>query len=250
MRGRGIGLGFGFEEGGFEEVAFAFEDVAVARGYAGDGDGEQVADAGDRGGTIPCGKFGEGEVPRAEAGDVGCSAHGDEGVACVERAVALVEITEVAGRVAWRGKAAEGAEEFAFVEEVGGGGFSAREVHLHAGFAVLAGEWVEILQRRLREHEGFALRDGDGRRVGDGGGEGIEGADVVGVRVGEEKASDRTGIKGAGGCDDLGGGAGDHGVDESEAVGLLYEVAVDQAEAGELVGVGGDAGDVHGGSGA
>jgi hypothetical protein len=136
-----MGLG-GFLEGGCEEVGAAFEDRTMASSYAGDGEVCKVADTGDGGGAIPGGKFGEREVPRAEAGDVRRAADGDEGVPGIEGAITLVEIAEVAWRVAGGGKAAEGAKELAGRQEVGGGRFGAGEAALElAGrFAWIRGE--------------------------------------------------------------------------------------------------------------
>ncbi len=67
---------------------------------------------------------------------------------------------------------------------------------------------------------------------------------MIDVGVGKEDASDGRAER-LGNGEDLFSGAADGGVDEGEAVGLLDEVAVDDAEAGELVGVGGDAGESH-----
>ena len=76
---------------------------------------------------MPGGDVGQGEVPGGPAGDVGVAADGDEGVAGVEDAVALVEEAEVAGGVAGGGDAAEGAVEFAIGDEVRGLGAGAGE---------------------------------------------------------------------------------------------------------------------------
>lgn len=73
---------------------------------------------------------------------------------------------------------------------------------------------------------------------------GIDGADVVDVGVGEEDAADGC-VEGAGGGEDVVCGVGEVGVDEGEAVGFADEVAVDEAEAGELMAVGGDRGRFH-----
>ena len=70
---------------------------------------------------------------------------------------------------------------------------------------------------------------------------------MVAVGVGEEDAADGAAVERLGGGEDVFGGAAGGGVDESEAVGLGDEVAVHEAEAGELVGVGRDAGEFHGG---
>jgi hypothetical protein len=67
---------------------------------------------------------------------------------------------------------------------------------------------------------------------------------VVDVGVGEKNAADGS-AESAGGGEDVVGGVGQVGVDEGEAVGLADEVAVDEAETGELVSVGGDRGGLH-----
>ena len=68
-------LSDGAFESGFEEVTAAFEDLAVAWGYAfyrdGVGEVDEFADTFYGGGAVPGGDAGEGEVPGAEAGDVG-----------------------------------------------------------------------------------------------------------------------------------------------------------------------------------
>jgi hypothetical protein len=138
-------------EGGFEEVAAAFEDAAVACGDAVDGEGfgegDEVADAFERGGAMPGGEARKGEEPGAEAGDVGAAADGDEGVAGVEGAVTFVEEAEVAG-----------------------GGAAVLEVWMQrrgAGF-LSAEDWARAAQ--VRSGSGFvrgcAWRDGRMARVG------------------------------------------------------------------------------------
>jgi hypothetical protein len=74
--------------------------------------------------------------------------------------------------------------------------------------------------------------------------EGVDGADVIHVGVGEENAADGC-AENAGGGEDVVVGAGEAGVDEGEAVGFADEVAVDEAEAGELSGVGRDLSGFH-----
>jgi hypothetical protein len=76
-------------------------------------------------------------------------------------------------------------------------------------------------------------------------GEIVDRADVIHVGVGEEDAADGC-AEGTGGGEYVVGCAGEAGVDEGEAVGFAHEVAVDEAETGELVGVGGDRCGFHG----
>jgi len=219
----------GFGEGGFEEVVAAFEDAAVAGDYVADGgfggDGfEQALDAGFGGGAVPGAEVGQGEEPRSPASDMGFAAHGAEGVADVEGAVAFVEEAEVAGSVAGGGEAAEGAVEFSVGDGVRGGGDGSGEAALDLALGLVAVEG-EVLRGGLGEQAGVAGADGDvdgAEEVG----ELVEGADVVSVSVGEEDAGDGS-AEGAGGVEDGCGGAGDAGVDEGEGVGLADEVGVD-----------------------
>lgn len=67
---------------------------------------------------------------------------------------------------------------------------------------------------------------------------------MVDVGVSEEDAADGRAESLCGG-EDVVVGVGEVGVDEGEAVGLADEVAVDQAEASELMGVGGDRCGLH-----
>ena len=67
---------------------------------------------------------------------------------------------------------------------------------------------------------------------------------MIDVRVGEEDAADGC-AKGAGGGEDVVSRIGEVGVDEGEAVGFADKVTVDEAQACELVAVGGDRGRFH-----
>ena len=167
------------------------------------------------------------------------AADGGEGVAGVEGAVALVEEADVAGRVAGGGDAAEGAVEFAVGDEVCGGGAGAGEAAFDFALRLVGVEGA-ILARLFGEQAGVALGDGDVGRSADGSAgvlraaerEGVEGADVVAVGVGEEDAADGAVVDGLRGGEDGSGGARDGGIDEGEAVDLGDEVAVAEAEAG------------------
>ena len=217
-------------------------DCSVAAGEALDGEEEEFFGAGYGGSLAPGAAVGQGEVPGAEAGD-GDSAGADEGVAGEEGSVALVEEGEMAGDVSGGFDGAEGAVEVAFGEELCGAGGDAGEAAFDL-FGGLAG---------LKGFVGWLLQEGEAAGVdgefdfggGEFGDEVVYGAGVVHVGVGEEDAADRC-SEGVGGGEDGVGGVGEVGVEEGKAVGLADEVAVEEmAEAGELVGVGGDGGGFH-----
>ena len=96
----------------------------MAAGEALDGEVEELAGAGEGGGE-GLANF-EWKPPGAEAGDAEVE-DGEEGVAGVEGSIALVEEGELAGDVAGGGDGAEGADEVAFGEDLGGDGGDAGE---------------------------------------------------------------------------------------------------------------------------
>ena len=108
----------------------------MAAGEALDGVVEEVAGAGEGGGK-GLADF-EGEPPGAEAGDAEVE-DGDEGVACVEGAVAVVEEGELARDVAGGGDGKEGADAVAFGEDLGGDGGDAGEAALDFAWGVGGG---------------------------------------------------------------------------------------------------------------
>jgi hypothetical protein len=233
--------GLSFGDGGAEGGDAAGLDGAVAAGETFDGIGEELLGTGQRGGFVPGGEVGKRKEPGGEAAD-GEMAHADEGVAGVEGAVALVEEGEVARDVAGRFDGTEGADELAFGDEFRGPGLDAGDAAFDFGFGFGGCEGLV----------GWSPEEGQAAGVGDeldvGGAEfceeGVNGADVVHVSVGEENASDGC-AEGVGGGEDVVVSAGEAGVDEGEAVGLAHEVTVDEAEAGELNGVGGDLSGFH-----
>jgi hypothetical protein len=215
----------------------------VARGEALNGVVEKLLCAGDGGGLVPVGEVGQGKKPWSETA-YGKAAHGNEGVACVESVVALIEKREVAGDVTGGFDGAEGADEVAFVEESGGAGFNAGEASFDLCLRLV----------RLERFVGWFLEEREAAGVGDEldvcGAEffeeSVDGADVVHVSVGEENAADGR-VERTGGGEDVVVGSGEAGVDEGDAVGLADEIAIDEGEAGELKGVGGDLGRLHDG---
>jgi hypothetical protein len=216
-------------------------DGSVATGEAYDGEREQLVGGGYGGGFAPGSDVGEEPWWIAADGEV---AYACQGVAGVEGAVALVEEGEMAGDVARSFDGAEGAVEFAFDEQTRGAGLDAGKAaaDLFVGFAGLEGfvGWF------FEEREGAGVGGELDLRGAEFCEEGVDGAYVVDVSVGEEDAAD-WGAEGFGGGEDVVGGVGEVGVDEGEAVGLADEVAVDEADACELVAVGGDWGRLHGG---
>ena len=172
-------------------------------------------------------KVGKRKVPRGPAAD-GEPAYVDEGIACVEGAVALVEKGDVAGNVAGCRNATQRAEEFAFLKDVSNGRADAGEATCEA---VLRLSWQErFIGRPAQQGESAGVRgEGD---AGQFGRQAVDRADVVYVSVGEDDALDRE--SGGCGCGEDGGfGVGEAGVDEREGGGLAGsafladEVAVD-----------------------
>jgi hypothetical protein len=137
---------------------------------------------------------------------------------------------------------AEGADEFVFGDEFVGAGLDAGDAAFDFGLRFVG----------LERHVGWFLEEGQAAGVGDEldvrGAEffeeGVDGADVVPVGVGEEDAADGC-AESASGDEDVVVGAGEAGVDEGEAVGFANEEAVDEAESGELDSVGGDLSRFH-----
>ena len=148
----------------------------------------------------------------------------------------------MAGDVAWSLDDEKRTVEFAFGEEAYGACVDAGEAasDLFVGLAGLERFVWWFLQQREGAGVGSEL-DPRGAKFRE---EGVDGADVVDVGVGEEDAADGS-AEGFGDGEDVVVGVGEVRVDESEAIGLADEVTVDEAEAGELVGVGGDRGGLH-----
>ena len=236
----------GFSGGGFGDCGAEGGDAAgldgsVAAGEALAGVAEELLCAGESGGLVPGAEVGQGEEPGGKATH-GQVAFADECVASVEGAVALVEEGDVAGEVTGSIDDAERADEFAVGDEFRRAGLDAGDApfDFDLGFVGLEG------------HVGWLLEEGKTARVGDeldvGRAEffeeGVDGAEVVHVGVSEKEAANGRG-EGAGGGEDIALRAWEAGVDEGEAVGFADEVAVDEAETGELGGVGGDLGGFH-----
>jgi len=146
----------------------------------------------------------------------------------------------VAGNVARSVDTAERAEEFAVFDEAGDGGDDARQAS--ADFLLRLAGAEGSVGRTLQQWQ-RAFTDGD-YDTGQTLRELIDGADVIDVGVGKEDAADGR-AKRLRDSEDVLPATGYRGVDEGEAVGFTDQVAVHHAEAGELVGVGRDLGNLH-----
>ena len=235
--------GLDFRDGGAKGGDAAGLDGAVAGGEAFYGVGEEFLGAGHGGLFVPCAEVGEREEPGRKSAD-GEATFADECVAGEESSVALVEEGEVAGDVAGGFDDAEGADEIAFGEETGGAGFDSRDTAFDfslgfVGFERGIGRFLEQGETAVVGDE----LDGGGAEFFD---EGVDGTDVVHVGVGEEDSADG-GSEEAGGDEDVVVATGEAGVDEGETVGFKDEVTINETEAGELGGIGGDLRGFHGG---
>jgi hypothetical protein len=180
------GLGIGFGDGGAEGGDAARLDGSVAACEALDREGKEFLGADERGGFVPGAEVGQRKEPGGEAAD-GEVAFADEGVAGVEGAVAFVEKGEVAGDVARGFDGAEGTDELALSDKSGGTGFDAGDAAFDCGLGLvgLEGRVGRLLEERQAARVGDEL-DVRGAEFLE---EGVDGAEVIHVGVGEKNAA-------------------------------------------------------------
>jgi len=204
-----------------------FDHLAVAWRQPGRVERAQRTRRRERRRPVPRGERGQREAPVDPGGGLD-AAQRREGVGAEERPVAWIEEGDLAGGVSGGGVDLERADPVAVRERPRRPGARARVAAAQLGVRL-----SRVHHLVLGEQPGVARGD-EHRGVRQGGGQRVEGADVVAVRVRERDPDDRR-AQLRGGGEDLLVRAREHRVDQREPVVFPHEVRVHEAQPGQAL---------------